>query len=61
VSVPGRFGLAALDDVERAAVLRAAHAQATAWRLLGRRPPWPVLSLERDYQAWRKREQRKAA
>jgi len=61
VSVPGRFGLGALDETERAAVLRAAHAQAVQWRLMGRRPPWPVLALERDYQAWRKREQRRAA
>ena len=61
MSVPGRFGLAALDVAERAAVLRAAHARVRAWRLLGRRPPWPVLSLERDYQAWRKRLQRGAA
>ena len=61
MSVPGRFGLGALDEAERAAVLRAAHAQVAAWRLLGRRPPWPVLSLERDYQAWRKRQQRGSA
>lgn len=50
-----------MDPAERAAVLRTAHAHAKTYRVLGRPAPWLVAALEREYQRWRKREQRRAA
>ena len=52
------FDLTGLEPQERAAVLRWAHAQAKAYRILGSRPPQTVAGLEREYQRWRKRVQR---
>jgi uncharacterized protein YecE (DUF72 family) len=53
-----RLGRLAPDpDAGRAAMLRTAHAQARAYRLMRRPVPARLVLAEREYERWRKRVQ----